>query len=93
MSMPDTVACTPLSPAAVLAVCVPWPLLSRGDLNSSGFSVERASLSYQRAPITLLLQRAGSAVPKSQAPLNFAAITRASGRGSGSDAKLGLSGQ
>ena len=33
-SMPSTVAGTPLLPAAVLAVCEPWPSPSRGDRKS-----------------------------------------------------------
>src|SRR5262245_5492542 len=94
---PLMTAFAPWSPAAVLAVCEPWLLRSRGDLNSSGTDELRPPASYQRAPITLLLQLTRLAgfgsLPGSQLPCHFAAIVAASGRGSGSAAKLGLSGQ
>src|SRR5262249_43633693 len=90
-------ALAPWSPAAVLAVCEPWLLRSRGERNSSGTEAERPPASYQRAPITLLLQLirfAGfGSEPWSQVPCHFAAMVAASGRGPGSGAKRGLPGQ
>src|SRR5688572_6593768 len=82
---------TPWLPAAVLAVCEPWLSSSRGDRDSAG-SLSPLSL-YQRAPITLLLHDTGLVCPGSHTPWNLPAITPASGRGSDSAAKLGLSGQ
>src|SRR5688572_17083317 len=97
--MPDaTPTCTPLMtagtpwlPAAVLAVCEPWLSSSRGDRDSPG-ALRPLSL-YQRAPMTLLLHDTGLVCPASQVPRHLPAITPASGRGSESGAKLGLSGQ
>jgi hypothetical protein len=94
---PLTTALAPWSPAAVLAVCEPWLLRSRGERYSSGTEALRPPASYQRAPITLLLQvircATSGSEPGSQTPCHFAAIVAASGRGDGSGAKLGLSGQ
>src|SRR5690349_2968438 len=94
---PLTTALAPWSPAAVLAVCEPWLLRSRGDRNSSGTELLRPPALNQRAPITLLLhvtRLAGfGSLPASHVPCHLEAMTAASGRGSGSGAKLGLSGQ
>src|SRR6476620_6887841 len=95
---PLMVTGAPWSPAAVLAVCEPWLLRSRGEWNSlAPGPLLRPPASKNRAPITLLLQvtrwvMSGS-LPASQTPWNFAAMATASGRGSLSGAKLGLSGQ
>src|SRR6478735_3874746 len=94
---PLMTAFAPWSPAAVLAVCEPWLLRSRGERNSSGTEVLRWPASNHRAPMTLLLQVTRLAtlgsLPASQVPCHFDAMVAASGRGSGSGAKLGLSGQ
>src|SRR5215471_2886446 len=81
------------SPAAVDAVCEPWPSKSRGEENSPGLAADRPAESYQRAPITLLLHVTGFSPVVSQVPWNLAAMVAASGRGVGNAAKLGFSGQ
>src|SRR4051812_44873186 len=85
---PLMTALAPWSPAAVLAVCEPWLLRSRGERNSSGTELLSPPALNQRAPITLLLQLirlAGlGSEPASQVPCHLAAMAAASGRGSGS---------
>src|SRR5262245_18421729 len=90
---PLIVAATPWLPAAVLAVCEPCPLKSRGEENSPAFAADSPPASNHRAPMTLLLQGTGASTPVSQVPRHFAAIAGWSGRGVGSGPKLGFSGQ
>jgi len=80
-------------PAAVLEVCEPWPLRSRGEWYSWNDRSSTVPAEYQRAPITLLLHSTGLSSPVTHVPCHLAAMASASGRGSGSAAKLGLSGQ
>ena len=57
------------SPAAVLAVCEPWPSKSRGDVYSPGLLAGRPAASKNCAPMTLLLQVTGwPGEPASQEP-------------------------
>src|SRR5664279_3199319 len=91
---PLTVALKTWSPAAVLAVCEPWPSKSRGDRYSPGLLPDRPAESKNCAPMTLLLQwTGGPETPGSQEPLHLDAMIASSERGDGSAAKLGLSGQ
>ena len=45
--LPNISACTPALPAAVEAVCVPWPASSRAESNSSGSSPTNSAVGLQ----------------------------------------------
>src|SRR5918995_863163 len=55
---------TPLLPPAVDAVCVPWPLKSRGERNSCSRTPSQPRLAQKNwAPTSFLLQRFASHEP------------------------------
>ena len=60
--LPKSSASTPALPAAVDAVCVPWPSSSRAESNSSGSAPTSARYVciIWRAPISLLLHSNGA---------------------------------
>jgi hypothetical protein len=75
-SAPSTVACTPVLPAAVAAVCEPWLCQPRGERNSRRITLSGPTpFTKYRPPITLLLQvNQGASRPLSQTPLNRLAV-------------------